>query len=241
MAQGEEVIRQVLAALERDRQIDLHRHPVQLSYDEGILTLEGDAGSIAAKKLALEAAAAVPGVSGIVDRLGVAPAAAMGDGEIRDHACDALIQESSFNGYGVRGLARDDWETVRQPSPDAPGNIDLEVVDGTVILNGRVRSLSHKRLAGVLVWWVPGSRDVVNGLEVDPPEEDNDDEVRDAVRLILEKDPFVNASQIRISCRNFQVTLEGIVAKPLEREMAEADAWYVFRVEKVFNLLQVSE
>jgi osmotically-inducible protein OsmY len=165
----------------------------------------------------------------------------MGDGEIRDHACDALIQESSFNGYGVRGLARDDWETVRQPSSDEPGYIDLEVVDGTVILNGRVGSLSHKRLAGVLVWWVPGSRDVVNGLEVDPPEEDNDDEVRDAVRLVLEKDPFVNASQIRISCRDFQVTLQGIVAKPLEREMAEADAWFVFRVEKVFNLLQLSE
>jgi osmotically-inducible protein OsmY len=71
----------------------------------------------------------------------------------------------------------------------------------------------------------------VNGLEVDPPEEDNDDEVRDAVRLVLEKDPFVNASQIKVSCRNFEVTLEGLVPKPLERAMAEAAAWYVFRVE----------
>ena len=89
----------------------------------------------------------------------------------------------------------------------------------------------------MLAWWVPGSRDVVNGLEIDPPEEDNDDEVIDAIRLVLGKDPFVNASQIRVSCRDYTVTLEGLVTNETERRMAEADAWYVFRVNHVKNLL----
>ncbi|HEX5022545.1 MAG TPA: hypothetical protein VFX54_17890 [Candidatus Binatia bacterium] len=29
---------------------------------------------------------------------------------------------------------------------------------------------THKRLAGVLAWWVPGTRDVVDGLEEVPAE-----------------------------------------------------------------------
>jgi osmotically-inducible protein OsmY len=241
VAEKDALVRQVLAVLERETRIDLRRYPIVVEYNNGILTLEGEAGDIAAKKIGLEIAAAVPGVEGIVDRLRVAPAVIMTDGEIRDHTCDALMLEGAFYGYRIRTLVKDAWETVRQGSGEAVGDIDVEVLDGAVILNGRVGSLSHKRLAGVLAWWVPGSRDVVNGLEVDPPEEDNDDEVRDAVRLILEKDPFVNASQIKVSCRDFGVTLEGLVPKPLEREMAEADAWYVFRVDKVFNFLQVAE
>jgi osmotically-inducible protein OsmY len=108
---------------------------------------------------------------------------------------------------------------------------------GVVTLNGQVPSLSHKRLAGVLAWWVPGSRDVINGLEVMPPEEDNDDEITDAVRLALEKDPFVNAAQVRVRTKHAIVTLEGLVAHDTEKHMAECDAWYVFGVDKVINTL----
>ncbi|HKZ16382.1 MAG TPA: BON domain-containing protein [Geobacteraceae bacterium] len=241
VAEKNEIVRQVLAALERETRIDLRRYPIRVDFNDGILTLEGETGDISAKKIGLELAAAIPGVEGIVDRLWVAPAVTMEDGEIRDHTCDALMQEGAFHGYTIRVLVKDAWETVRQGPAEATGLVDVEVRDGLVVLNGRVGSLSHKRLAGVLAWWVPGSRDIVNGLEVDPPEEDNDDEVRDAVRLVLEKDPFVNASQIKVSCRDFEVTLEGVVPKPLERDMAEADAWYVFRVEKVFNMLEVVE
>jgi hypothetical protein len=35
--------------------------------------------------------------------------------------------------------------------------------------------------------WSPGTRDVTNGLEEVPPREDKDDEITDAVSLILEK------------------------------------------------------
>ncbi|MDD2310603.1 MAG: BON domain-containing protein, partial [Desulfuromonadaceae bacterium] len=121
------------------------------------------------------------------------------------------------------------------------GSIDVEVRDGVVTLNGVVASLSAKRLAGVIAWWVPGCRDVVNGLEVSPPQEDNDDEVVDAVRLVLEKNPFIDATQIKISCRNYTVTLEGLVKSKAQRQMAEADAWYVFRVDQVVDLLQTEE
>jgi osmotically-inducible protein OsmY len=232
---------EVLAVLEREPRINLHQYPIHVSYVNGVLTLEGETGNIAARKVALEVAASVPGVDGIVDRLRIVPAETMGDGAIRDHVCDGLMQEPAFYEYTVRALVKEAWETHREVVPEQSGIIDVEVSDGVVTLNGQVGSLSHKRLAGVLAWWVPGSTDVVNGLDVEPPEEDTDDEVTDAVRLVLEKDPFVNASQIKVSCRDFVVTLDGLVPKPLERGMAEDDAWFVFRVDKVINNIVVAE
>ncbi len=241
MTHDEKLVKEVLAALEREPRVKLHRYPIRVEYGDGILTLEGETETIAAKKIGLELAAAVPGVTGIVDRLRLVQAEPMGDGAVRDHVCAALVQEPVFHGHAIRAFVKEMWESVREAPGEPAGVIEVEVMDGVVTLNGQVGSLSHKRTAGVLAWWVPGSRDVVNGIDVQPPEEDNDDEVTDAVRLVLEKDPFVNASQIRVSCRDFVVTLEGVVSKPLEREMAEADAWYVFRVERVINKLEVAE
>ncbi len=241
MTAQENIVKAVLAALERESRVDLHHYPVRVEFGDGVLTLEGETGTIAAKKLSLELAAAVPGVTGIVDRLRVVPAEAMEDGAVRDHVCDAFLQEPAFQGYTIRALVKGFWEAFREAAGEPDGVMDVEVADGVVTLNGRVGSLSHMRLAGVLAWWVPGSRDVVNGLDVVPPEEDNDDEVSDAVRLVLEKDPFVNAGQIRVTCSNYAVTLEGLVPKPLEKGMAEADAWYVFRVGEVINRIDVVE
>jgi osmotically-inducible protein OsmY len=238
---GAEVLKVVGAALERESLINIHRHPIDMEFSDGALTLTGEVASVAAKKLALEMAAAVPGVTGIVDRLRVEPAAPMEDGVICDHIRDALLQEQALLSCSIRARARDIWENVRVATLDPAGIIEVEVGDGVVTLNGQVGSLSHKRLVGVLAWWVPGSRDVVNGLEVVPPEEDNDDEVVDALRLVLEKDPFVNAAQIRVNCRNYTVTLDGLVANEQEREAAESDAWYLFRVDRVINRLEVAE
>ena len=117
-------------------------------------------------------------------------------------------------------------------------SIDVMVNDGVVTLDGQVSSLSHKRLAGVLAWWVPGSRDVVNGLEVVPVQEDSDDEIAEAVKLVLEKDPLINAYRIRVTVRADVVTLEGLVVNNAESEMAEMDAWYVSGVDRVVNRLE---
>ena len=111
--------------------------------------------------------------------------------------------------------------------------------EGVVTLDGEVPGLGHKRLADALVWWVPGSRDVINGLGVAPPEEDSDAEITDAVRLVLEKDPFVNPDQIRVTTSNATVTLDGLVPTESERDMAEHDAWYVFGVENVLNRIAI--
>jgi hypothetical protein len=69
-----DIVKKVEAALEHDPRVGLHTHPLRVALDpDGALVLEGELPTIMAKKLALEHAAAVPGVSGRVDRLRVTP------------------------------------------------------------------------------------------------------------------------------------------------------------------------
>jgi len=239
MPSPEAICQQIRAALEHAPRINLHCYPIHLHGEDGIVTVDGDAEHIVAKKLALERAAAIPGVDGLVDRLRVIPTRPMGDGAIRDHVRDALLQEPAFATFAITIRAQGQVAPVRPGSGTPCGSIEVAVADGVVTLNGQVPSLSHKRLAGVLAWWVPGSRDVINGLAVEPPQEDTTDEITDAVRLVLDKDPFVRADQIHVRTRDRVVTLEGLVPNTTIREMAAYDAWYVFGVDRVANELQV--
>lgn len=234
----EKILDEIRAAFRSEPRFGPHGH-VDVDFDEGTLTIEGEVENVAVKKLLLERGAAHPAVDGIVDRLRVAPARRMGDREIRDAVLDALLQEPALIDVAVRERLDDHTRTLREPPAGDRGEICVKVEDGVVTLDGTVHSLAHKRLAGVLAWWVPGSRDVMNGLELELPEEDRDEEITDAVRMALEKDPFVNASQIRVSTESSVVTIEGLVPKEAEREMAELDAWYVFGVDRVENRIEV--
>ena len=238
MTARDDVLAAVRSALRSEPRLDLHCFPIAVSLDEDALILEGEVADIAQKKLALERAAAVPGSAGILDRLRVRPAERMGDEEVRNAVRDALLGEPAFGEIALYEIDAGEKKAVHTPD-GARGSVVVDVSDGVVTLDGQVPGLGHKRLAGVLAWWVPGSRDVINGLAVEPPEEDNDAEIADAVRIALEKDMFVNAGQIRIGVKNAVVTLAGLVPSEAEREMAEFDAWYVFAVDKVVNRIEV--
>jgi osmotically-inducible protein OsmY len=241
MVSSEDVVERVRHVLRSEQRIDLHRTPIDVRIEDGMVTLEGDVADIAAKKLALERIAALPGVAGIVDRLHVQPASPMEDGEIRDALRNALLEEPALANIALHEEVKGEWVAVRLPADGAAGEIRASVSNGIVTLAGDVPGLVLKRLAGVLAWWIPGSRDVVNGIAVTPAEEDSDAEITEAVRVALEKDPFVNASQIRVRTRNSVVTLEGLVPSEAEREMAEFDAWYVFAVDRVINRIVVRD
>ena len=205
------------AALTDKLHIDLRRNPVEVSFEEGDLVIEGTVDGIAPKKRALLMAMSLEGVTGVVDRLKVAQSSAMTDTEVRQHALRAISEEPTLNAL----------------------DITVEVTEGVVDLEGTVPSLTHKRLAGVLAWLVPGSMDVINSLEVDPPEDDNEDEICDAVKLVLEKDRLVDAFKVRVAARDWVVTLDGTVSSEGEKAAAEKDAWYVWGVNEVKNNLSV--
>lgn len=230
-----EAVRQALHSEARVRPVDA---PLHLSFARGDLTIEGEVDHVAGKKLALECAARVPGVATITDRLRVRAATPMGDGEIRDRVRDGLLEEPALARCGIRVLVKGEIEVARVPA-DPTGTIDLRVEDGVVTLDGDVPGLGLKRLAGVIAWWVPGSRDVINGIGVTPPEADSEAAVTDAVRQVLEKDPFVDAESIVVTTRRGVVYLEGTVPRETVRKLAEDDAWYVFGIDRVVNRLDV--
>jgi len=231
----------VLAALEREPEVNPHRWPVRVEYDvvNRVLTLDGQVQNVAAKRHAYECATHIDGVEGVIDQLRVQPAEPRGDGAIRVAVVEALLGESSLRDCGVHALHKGLMETLRV-APNSHDMIAVTVEDGVVMLTGHVASLSHKRLAGALAWWAPGGRDVLNELEVRPAEQDNDAEITDALRLILEKDPLlVHADDIGIRVHDRAVTLTGVVTTEEERRMAEFDAWYVCGVRAVANRLEV--
>lgn len=84
-----------------------------------------------------------------------------------------------------------------------------------------------------------GTRDVVNGLGIAPPEDDSDDEMAHSVRAIIEKDSLLKGQAIRVACARSVVTLTGIVASEAQRRAADFDAWCVFGVDRVINRPEV--
>src|SRR5262245_4546777 len=192
----------ILAALGHDPDINLHQTPIKVSY-AGTLRLEGEVADIVAKRKALRIAARVAGTESIDDRLRVRPGAPRSDADVLRSALNALAEEGAFRNLIVRadGVV----------PPDHADCIGVTVRDGIVRLTGEVGSLSHRRLAEVISWWVPGSRDVDNRLHVHPPELETDDEISDVVRLVLDKDPSLDAAQIRATTRDREITLEGVV------------------------------
>ena len=234
------VRKQVHAALEREHRINLHRHPVKIESADGTVTLEGEVADVAAKRLALQLAASVHGVSNVVDRLRVAPGERRGDGAVRDSAARLLLDQPELRGCSLNVRTNEKIEVLRRVSDDPAGEIQLSVTDGVVVLEGTVISQSHRRFAGALAWWIPGRRDVINALEVRPAYEDRDDEISEVMRLVLEADPEVDADQIRTNCNGKVVFLDGAVPNEHQKRRAELDAWSLLSIRGVVNRLDVS-
>lgn len=233
------VLRQVEAAIEQEAGIEIQNGPIAVRWADGTVVLDGEVPDVRTKKLAFGAAARIAGYRLVVDHLRVDAGPPPGDGATRDAVCRWLLRDIDFQNCGIHALVKNRRETLREPGIDASGEIEVAVEDGVVTLAGHVVSLSHKRLAGVLAWWARGCRDVDNLLEVAPSEDDNDEEIAEALKLVLETDPYVHADQIGVGANEGVVTLKGQVWTEGERDRAERDAWCIFAVEKVVNQLEI--
>lgn len=236
--------KQVYAALEVEPRINMHQYPLELEARDGKLMLRGEVAGLAAKRLAVRLSEDIAGKDRIIDQLCIVPSERKGDGEILDGFSQFLLRQIDLKNCTLRRRARGQVHTLHEAlgdDYDRCGDIEFSVEDGVVSLEGRVISLSHKRMAEVLAWWVPGCRNVLNGLAVMPAEEDSDDEISDAVHLALEMDPLIHtADQIGVVTSLGAVTLEGAVNRKEEREMAEFDTWCVAGTNDVINHLQVA-
>jgi osmotically-inducible protein OsmY len=243
MQRSDTVLKEVMAAFERESHLKLHNHPIHMSFDGGTLTVAGEVPDIASKKRLLQLTQLHSEGTRLVDQLRVTANPPVGDGELRTHICERLAQAVDFRNCVICARVKGELEVLRgtmdQAGNDGSGVIEVTVEDGVVTLTGQVISLSHRRLASVTAWWVGGCRDVVNLLQLVPAEADGDDEISEALHLVLEIDQRVRAEQITINVESHRITLAGWVATEAEKRQAEQDAWCLDAIDGVVNHIQV--
>jgi osmotically-inducible protein OsmY len=241
-APADELSQQVASALEADPR--LHAHPIRVSAGDSGIRLEGEVDSIGTKRMAAALAQRVAGDRPVVDAMRLAcPGQTSDDTTIRDALAHALLHQRELHNCTVRqhNRHRGRAELLQEAHDDWPcGEIELAVSGGEIALSGKVISLSHKRMIEALAWRTPGCCNVVDRLLVVPAEDDNDDELADAIRLVLEMDPLLaHADQVGIRSERGVVTLAGVLGRDDEKHLAERDAWSVWGVVDVRNRIEV--
>ena len=230
----------VYAAFEIDPWVNPHRDQITIEHQGSTIILTGEVAEISAKRRAYYVALSVPGVTAVDERLTVRPAEEMEDDQILDHLARMLLEDLAFKHYGVVYIDHKGEREILRQLDDEAGYFQIHSEGGTVSLEGQVRSLCDRRLAEVMAWWVPGSRNVINGLQVVPPEQDSDEQIKEAILLALDIDPLVDYIQLAIQCQNGEIVITGAVPVAEQILLAEHDCWYVEGVKKVDNRLQLS-
>lgn len=225
------------AALEHEPDINLHRFPVQVSHDgdQDAIRLEGTVEDIVALKKTLKLARSEAGPTSIVEDLHVQTSTEMKNDQLCDNVVKALSSEPLFRDMLITS-GNEDETSGSQPDNDW---IRISTSGSSVRLEGKVHSLSHRRLAEVMTWWIPGTSRVENRLQLSPPEEDTDEELQDAIGLVLERDPSLDVAQIQFAVKDKNVLLSGYVESDVNRLIASRDCWTVPGVHAVENRLQV--
>jgi osmotically-inducible protein OsmY len=237
-ARGHGLLERVWRALEKDSRLRfLQHHGFTLALQGSDLILEGEVPDVAAKRRAVYLARQFDEVRTVVDGLQVEPSVPMRDAAMRALLRNALLEEPAFI-YCRIVICSDDTEDVAHDPPDAQGDLRGSVISGIVVLEGHLPSLARRRLARLLCWWLPGTRDVRGDISV-PSEDDNDDEINDAVQVALEKEPLIDGDQLMNSTLDGCVTLTGTLPSEVQQRIAERDAWYIDGVIEVDNRITV--
>lgn len=239
LAETRRILQAVNRAADLDRRL-VHRTDrvrIELLPDRS-LRVSGEVDSLGIKRRLLQRVWCAPEIERVIDELRVHPDAPMSDDAIRAQLADALRAEPAFAECALRAWQGGELESLRELAA-ARDVISVAVEAGVVALEGCVSSLGRARLAGVLAWWVPGTRDVNNALVVRPAPDDTDGEVQEAVCRVLQKEPALDATRIKVSVEEHLVELWGVVPDAEQRMTAERDAWFVLGVDDVRNRLEV--
>lgn len=226
------------SALHKDRWVQPEAEGIDVAVTRHGIILNGSTETLGAKRRAV-ILANMAGETAVIDCLRRRPAGSTGDNEIARQLCSRLEQEPVFRDYGIALMKGNRIDAYRQPNPT--GYIIIVSVDeGAIRLTGSVGSLSHRRMAEVLCWWLEDCQFVDNELEVSPQQEDNDDEINDAVRLCLEKDPFIGSGQLHVYTAAAIVRIEGSLRGISQRSRVLHDVWSVAGVWDIDDLTQDS-
>ena len=137
-------------------------------------------------------------------------------------------------------IAADVRDTLKWDTRLQDGNVQVEVLDGIVILTGNVRLIAESSIAADDAWRVKGVRQVINNVAVSPTAERSDSDIAADVVNALKYDSRVDLKSIVVLVAGGVVTLTGTAGSTIERRAAEEDAWYTPGIVAVSNQINVS-
>lgn len=171
--------------------------------DGGIVTLEGRALSLLEKNRAERIAETVRGVRSVINLVQVRPSGALPDEAIREEVEKAFLAD---------------------PAIDA-SEVEVSVENGITTLSGSVDSWAERSLLVKATGSVRGVTEIVDRIDVDPPEDRPAAEIEEEVRQTLRWDVLVDHGLIRVGVEKDTVVLEGLVASAAEKRRARYDAF----------------
>lgn len=228
--------------------LNQHLNPFDLdvSVNDGVVTLRGTVDSNVEKDLATELARGVEGVTAVDNQLAVESGSA---GVSRD---DDLMQRVNDANLTAKVKSQLLWNANTQGM-----RIDVDTDDGVVTLRGTVASAAEAELAAQIARNTSGVRSVQNALEVEAGQKPMSAEAEDAalelkgelsdtwvttkVKTSLLYNRGVDAAAIDVTTRDGVVTLSGEVRSDYEVKRAGEVAAEIVGVREVRNRLQVAE
>lgn len=202
----------IMEAVEKELIMDpaVLLNEIDVTVENGIVTLSGSVTNILAKERATRVTETVKGVRSVINQIQVSPPVVRSDMGIARDVEDALLMDSATESFQIR----------------------VSVLDGVVTLRGTVDSWQEKRLAGIVAKGVRGVTDLENELDVAAREERPDPEILAEIQKTLRWDELVDHALIDVQVEEGQVELSGIVGSAAEKRRALIDA-HVSGVESV--------
>jgi osmotically-inducible protein OsmY len=183
-------------------QTDVPANEIDISTNEGIVTLTGAVGNILAKERAEKVAMATRGVQGVINKIVVEPVLRP-DSDLREDLQEALMADPATEQYDVT----------------------LAVDDGVVTLSGEVESWREKQLAGHVVKGVKGVKQVENNIDLTYPADRPDNEIEEEVEAAIQNDIRLYTKLIQVNVDDGVVGLSGSVGSLNEKLLAKSYAW----------------
>lgn len=188
-------------AIEDELAIDgeVESHLIDVSANEGIVTLSGTVNSLLERDRAVEIAGYTKGVRAIVEDIDVVPAVSKSDAELRFDVENALIRNAVTESY----------------------ELNVEVDNSIVTLKGTVQSWAERTQAAVVASGVEGVEGIINNVEVSYETTRPDSEIETDIQGRLDNDVRIDAELIEVDVENGNVELSGTVGSVAEKNIAE--------------------
>ncbi|MBD3315350.1 MAG: BON domain-containing protein, partial [Chitinivibrionales bacterium] len=206
-ATAEEIVKAVEDELVVNQGVSAHL--VDVSAEDGIVTLSGTVENLLEEDMAIRIARSVWGVRAVIDRIEVRTPP-VPDGELTARITAALAADPAADAYEVTARA----------------------TDGIATLKGRVDSWSERLLCGEVTRGVKGVRKVENRIMVDQDRARPDAEIKADIERRFALDPRIPQWLIEVNVEKGIARLAGAVGNAVEKERA-ANAAYVLGVKRV--------